>query len=100
VKYIKKKKNRINSKNIHSKKNEIDNNSRNTTNIYNKKKLGDGFISSSSTSGINSNLSNTQKNNIVNNIEFIDNNSNNNIENNNINNIYNIKTTNNKSTNI
>ena len=100
VKYIKKKKNRINSKNIHPKKNEIDNNSRNTTNIYNKKKLGDGFISSSATSGINSVLSNTHKNNIVNNIEFIDNNSNNNIEKNNINNIYNIKTTNNKSTNI
>ena len=116
IKYIKKKKNRINSNKIHTKKNEINNNSRNTsTNIYNKKKLGDGFISSSATSGINSLLSNTQKNNIANNIEFIENNSNNNIENNNIennniennniennniNNIYNIKTTNNKSTNI
>ena len=101
IKYIKKKKNRINSKNIHSKNNESENNSRNTTtNIYNKKKLGDGFISSSATSGINSQISNSQKNNIVNNIELIENNTNNNIENNNINNIYNIKTTNNKSTNI
>ena len=55
IKYIKKKKNRINSNKIHSNKNEINNNSRNTsTNIYNKKKLGDGFISSSATSGINS----------------------------------------------
>ena len=101
IKYVKKKKNRINSKNIHSKNNESENNSRNTTtNIYNKKKLGDGFISSSATSGINSQISNSQKNNIVNNIELIENNTNNNIENNNINNIYNIKTTNNKSTNI
>ena len=95
IKYVKKKKKRIDSKNIHSKKNQTNNNSRNTTNIYNKKRLGDGFISSSGTSGLNSLLSNTQRNNNLNNIEFIENNSNNNI-----NNIYNIKTTNNKSTNI
>ena len=100
IKYIKKKKNKINSKNTHSNKNQSNNNSRNNTNIYNKKKLGDGFVSSSGTSGLNSLLSYTQKNNILSNIEFIENNSNNNIENNNINNIYNIKTTNNKSTNI
>ena len=97
-KYVKKKKKRIDSKNILSKKkkNQNNNNSRNTTNIYNKKILGDGFISSSATSRLNSLLSNTQRNNNnLNNIEFIENNSNNNI-----NNIYNIKTTNNKSTNI
>ena len=99
IKYIKKKKNKINSKNTHSNKNQSNNNSRNN-NVYNKKKLGDGFVSSSGTSGLNSLLSYTQKNNILSNIEFIENNSNNNIENNNINNIYNIKTTNNKSTNI
>ena len=78
----------------------VNNNSRNTVNIYSKKKLSDGLISSSATSGINSLLSNTQKNNILSNIEFIEEYPNNNIENNNINNIYNIKTTNNKSTNI
>ena len=95
-KYVKKKKKRIDSKNILSKKNQNNNNSRYTTNIYNKKRLGDGFISSSATSRLNSLLSNTQRNNNnLNNIEFIENNSNNNI-----NNIYNIKTTNNKSANI
>ena len=76
IKYIKKKKNKINSKNTHSNKNQSNNNSRNN-NIYNKKKLGDGFVSSSGTSGLNSLLSYTQKNNILSNIEFIENNSNN-----------------------
>ena len=51
---------------------EVNNNSRNTVNIYIKKKLSDGLIYSSATSGINSLLSNTQKNNILSNIEFIE----------------------------
>ena len=103
IKYIKKTKKKINSNysnNNPINKIGVNNNSRNTVNIYSKKKLSDGLISSSATSGINSLLSNTQKNNILSNIEFIEEYPNNNIENNNINNIYNIKTTNNKSTNI
>ena len=97
--YIKKNKNFVypnNTMDIPQKNNIFLNNSRNI-NIYTKKKLSDGLISSSATSGVNSNISNTQKNN---NIEYIENNTINNIENNNANNIYNIKTTNNKSTNI
>ena len=103
LKYIKITKKKINlnySNNNPINKIGVNNNSRNTVNIYSKKKLSDGLISSSATSGINSLLSNTQKNNILSNIEFIEEYPNNNIENNNINNIYNIKTTNNKSTNI
>ena len=103
IKYIKKAKKKINSNysnNNPINKIGVNNNSRNTVNIYSKKKLSDGLISSSATSGINSLLSNIQKNNILSNIEFIEEYPNNNIENNNINNIYNIKTTNNKSTNI
>ena len=102
IMYIKKKKNKINTnkaKNISEKKNKTLNISRNN-NIYSKKRLNDGLLYSSVTSGIDSSLSNTQKNNILGNIGFVDSNTNNNIENNNISNIYNIKTTNNKSTNI
>ena len=102
IMYIKKKKNKINTnkaKNISGKKNKTLNISRNN-NIYSKKRLNDGLLYSSVTSGIDSSLSNTQKNNILGNIGFAESNTNNNIENNNISNIYNIKTTNNKSTNI
>ena len=98
IRYIKKSKNIIypnNTVNLPVKNNYSGNN-----NIYCKKRLNDGFIPSSVTSGVNSSISNTQRNNILNNIEYINNNSDNNIENNNVNNIYNIKTTNNKSTNI
>ena len=77
-------------------KNKIYNNSRNNINIYTKKKLSEGLISSSVTSGVNSIISNTQKNIKNNNIEHLECNQNNK-ENNNI---YNIKTTNSKSTNI
>ena len=97
MKYIKKRNNKIISSNNLSKKNNNINNSRNNINVYTKKKLSDVIVSSSATSGINSILSNTQKNNMLNNIEYIENS---NMNNNNINNIYNIKTTNNKSTNI
>lgn len=84
VKYIKKAKKKINSNysnNNPINKIGVNNNSRNTVNIYSKKKLSDGLISSSATSGINSLLSNTQKNNILSNIEFIEEYPNNNIEN-------------------
>ena len=75
LKYIKITKKKINlnySNNNHINKIEVNNNSRNTVNIYIKKKLSDGLISSSATSGINSLLSNIQKNNILSNIEFIE----------------------------
>ena len=102
IRYLKKIKNKIypnKTVNLQEKKDKIPISSRNT-NVYNKKRISDGFISFSVTSGVNSILSNTQKNNMLGNIEFIEKDSNNNIENENINNIYNIKTTNNKSTNI
>ena len=98
IRYIKKSKNIIypnNTVNFPVKNNYSGNN-----NIYCKKRLNDGFIPSSVTSGVNSSISNTQRNNILDNIEYINNNSDNNIEKNNVNNIYNIKTTNNKTTNI
>ena len=90
-----------NNKKIHynDKKNKVEKNLKNS-NIYFKKKLSDGLVSSSFSSGTNSILSNTQKNDILGKSEYIENNTVNNIENNNINNIYNIRTTNNKSTNI
>ena len=72
IRYIKKSKNIIypnNTVNLPVKNNYSGNN-----NIYCKKRLNDGFIPSSVTSGVNSSISN--------------------------NNIYNIKTTNNKTTNI
>ena len=101
MKYIKKRNYKINSNNNNfSEKNNISHNSRNNINVYTKKKLSDIIVSSSATSGINSILSNTQKNNMLNNIEYVENDTNNNMNTNNINNIYNIKTTNNKSTNI
>ena len=61
--YIKKNKNFVypnNTMDIPQKNNIFLNNSRNI-NIYTKKKLSDGLISSSATSGVNSNISNTQK---------------------------------------
>ena len=102
VRYIKKIKNKIypnKTMNIHEKRDNIQNSSRNIS-VYSKKRVNDGFLSFSVTSGVNSALSNTQKNNILGNIEFLEKDPNNNIENKNINNIYNIKTTNDKSTNI
>ena len=91
--------NQNNKKIINDKKNKVEKNLKNS-NIYFKKKLSDGLVSSSFSSGTNSILSNTQKNDILGKSEYIENNTVNNIENNNINNIYNIRTTNNKSTNI
>ena len=75
LKYIKITKKKINSNYSNNNpihKIEVNNNSRNTVNIYIKKKLSDGLIYSSATSGINSLLSNIQKNNILSNIEFIE----------------------------
>lgn len=100
MKYIKKRYIKFNSNNNILIKNNNSHNSRNNINVYTKKKLSDVIVTSSATSGINSILSNTQKNNILNNIEYVENTTNNNMNTNNINNIYNIKTTNNKSTNI
>ena len=100
MKYIKKRYIKFNSNNNILKKNNNSHTSRNNINVYTKKKLSDVIVTSSATSGINSILSNTQKNNILNNIEYVENTTNNNMNTNNINNIYNIKTTNNKSTNI
>jgi len=101
MKYIKKRNYKINTNNNNlSEKDNNSHNSKNKNNVYTKKKLSDIIVSSSATSGINSILSNTQKNNMLNNIEYVENDTNNNMNTNNINNIYNIKTTNNKSTNI